>query len=360
MRWSTLALRDSTDGASVDNSLPGLSLSEVAPIPGHLRSVRAPEFKGAVFHEVIAKTALNRVPSQASVPFEWTINPYRGCSHACVYCFARGSHRYLDLDTGRDFDSQIIVKVNIAEVLERELARPSWTGKHVALGSNTDPYQRAEGRYKLMPGIIERLAASGTSLSILTKGSLLRRDLPQLAAVSDKINVDIAMSIAVGDKELQQSVEPGTPSTRARLETISAARDAGFECSVFMMPILPYLTDSNSQLIPLLRSIREAGASSVMYSPLHLREHVKPWFFEWLEREHPELLPRYQKLYPGKASRAPKEYRQTLATRIRPLIRRFGLERNARRGSISQMPAATEAAVQTMTLPGVPTTPTLF
>lgn len=324
MRWSTQRLAAS---AAEDAALPGLSRGEIAALPGHLRTVRAPEFRGAVFHEVLAKSALNRVPSGSSMPFSWTINPYRGCSHACVYCFARGSHRYLDLDTGEDFDSQIIVKVNVAEVLGRELARPTWRGESVALGTNTDPYQRAEGRYRLMPGIINALSRSGTPLSILTKGTLLRRDLPLLAEARQRSRVSLAMSIAVGDPELQQSIEPGTPSARARLDTVAAAREAGFACDVFLMPVLPHLTDSTPQLSRLLRDIRDAGARSVTYGPLHLRTHVKPWFFAWLERCHPELVPAYRSLYPGNASRAPQSYRMELAGRIRPLIRRYGLER---------------------------------
>ena len=125
-----------------------------------VRTVRTPEFAGITFHEVLAKSALNKVPAAAAVPFSWTVNPYRGCSHACVYCFARRTHTYLDLDAGDDFDRQIIVKINVAEVLARELRRPSWTHEPVALGTNTDPYQRAEGRYRLMPGIIAGLTES--------------------------------------------------------------------------------------------------------------------------------------------------------------------------------------------------------
>lgn len=322
MRWSGQRV---TGGES--DALPGMALSDVAAMPGHMRTVRVPSFQGAVFHEVLAKSALNRVPAESSMPFRWTINPYRGCSHACVYCFARGSHRYLDLDTGEDFDSQIVVKTNVAEVLQRELARPSWAHEHVALGTNTDPYQRAEGRYRLMPGIIRALGDSRTPFSILTKGTLLRRDLPLLAEIAERVDVRVSMSIAIGDHALQQSVEPGTPTTRARLDTIAAARDAGFAPEVFVMPILPHLSDSPAQLSGLLRDIREAGASSVIYGPLHLRTHVKPWFFEWLERTHPELVGRYRTLYPGNASRASQSYRMELAARIRPLIQRFGLER---------------------------------
>ena len=323
MRWSTQEV--ATEGVG-DDALPGLSVAEVAAVPGHLRSVRAPEFAGLVFHEVLAKSALNQVPGASSMPFSWTINPYRGCSHACVYCFARGSHRYLDFDPGRDFDSQVVVKVNVAEVLTRELARPSWGRETVALGTNTDPYQRAEGRYRLLPGIIGALVASGTPLSILTKGTLVRRDLPALAEASERMPVDLAMSIALRDGPLQQSVEPGVPTTRARLETIAAARAAGLAPDVFVMPVLPFLSDGTAELAALLSDIKDAGARSVVYGPLHLRAHVKPWFFAWLEREHPDLVPRYWELFPGASSRLSSEYRTSLAGRIRPLIRRYGLE----------------------------------
>lgn len=352
--------------------LEGLELSDVAAIPGHLRTVRVPEFAGAVFHEVIAKSALNKVPQASSMPFSWTINPYRGCAHACVYCFARGSHRYLEFDTGRDFDSQIVVKVNVAEVLGRELAKPSWAREFVALGTNTDPYQRAEGRYRLMPGIIEALARAHTPLSILTKGTLLRRDLPVLQEAKKRVPVELAMSIAVGDPTLQHSIEPGTPTARARLDTVAAARAAGFDVDVFVMPVLPHLTDSVEHLDALLRDIRDAGARSVMYGALHLRSHVKPWFFAWLEREHPDLVPAYAKLYPGAASAAPQSYRFELAARIRPLIRKYGLERPSGRQSRDPYRDTSDAPPRrgakqlessaTMAMPGVPGVPepTLF
>ncbi|NTV40022.1 MAG: radical SAM protein, partial [Demequinaceae bacterium] len=213
MRWQGQALEATAPGA-----LPGL-----AKISNLIRSVQTPEFAGVTFHEVAAKSALNRVPPGGPVPFAWTINPYRGCSHACVYCFARPSHRYLDLDSGADFDSQVIVKVNVAEALRRDLAKPSWVGEHVALGTNTDPYQRAEGRYRLMPGIIDALQEARTPFSILTKGTLLRRDLPVLAEAARSVDVQLAMSIAVFDDELQATMEPGTPSAAARLATVQAA-----------------------------------------------------------------------------------------------------------------------------------------
>jgi DNA repair photolyase len=278
-------------------------------------------------------------------------------------CFARPTHTYLDLDGGDDFDRQIIVKVNVAEVLRKELAKPGWDHPPVALGTNTDPYQRAEGRYRLMPGIVAALAESGTPLSILTKGTLLRRDLPLLAEAAEHVPVDLAMSIAVYDDELQQSVEPGTPSTAARLATVTAVREHGLDCTVFLMPILPYLTDTRAHLDDALRRVKEAGASSVLYSALHLKAGVKQWYFSWLEREHPELLPKYRAMYSSGAY-APKEYRTWLAARIRPLVRAHGLERAradpASGGVRSRATRATSESLLKLELPAQVGPPTLF
>ena len=316
MRWQGQRL-----GVGDDNALPGME-----QLDGLVRSVTTPEFAGVTFHEVAARSALNHVPSSSAMPFDWTINPYRGCTHACVYCFARGTHEYLELNAGADFDSQIVVKVNVEEVLRRELARSSWGREPVALGTNTDPYQRAEGRYRLMPGITTALAESGTPFSILTKGSLLRRDLPLLTELHKQVPISLAMSIAVYDDELQQAIEPGTPTAQARLDTVRAAADAGFAVQVFLMPILPHLTDSPEALDAALARVKAAGAARVIHGALHLRPGVKPWFWKWLAREHPELLPHYRGLYPGASVNAPQGYRTMLAQRIRPLIRAHGLD----------------------------------
>jgi len=321
MRWDGQAI-----GRADVETLPGLeSPAAVQAIAGLVRTVRTPEFAGMTFHEVHAKSALNHVPSASAMPFDWTVNPYRGCSHACSYCFARNTHTYLDLDAGRDFDSQIVVKTNVAEVLRRELSAPSWRREPVALGTNTDPYQRSEGRYRLMPGIIEALADSGTPMSILTKGTLLRRDLPLLTDASASVPVSLAMSIAVFDDALQQAVEPGTPTAAARLATVRAAVDAGFRVTVFLMPILPHLTDTVPALDDALARIRAAGATRVVFGALHLRPGAKQWFWQWLERAHPDLVPAYRGLYPGASAYAPVGYRKLLAARVRPLLRRHGL-----------------------------------
>lgn len=316
MRWHGQEL-----GVDDSDALPGLER-----IDGLVRSVTTPEFAGITFHEVLAKSALNHVPGASSMPFDWTVNPYRGCSHACSYCFARGTHEYLDLDAGRDFDSQIVVKVNVVDVLRRELARGTWMHQPVMLGTNTDPYQRAEGRYRLMPGIASALTESGTPFSVLTKGTLLRRDLPLLTDAAVHVPVSIALSIAVFDDALQKSLEPGTPTASARLETVRAATDAGFRVTVFLMPILPHLTDSIRAIDDALSRIRAAGAARVVFGALHLRPGAKQWFLQWLGREHPELVSSYLGLYPGAAAYAPKAYRTWLAKRVRPLLRVHGLD----------------------------------
>ena len=169
-----------------------------------------------------------------------------GCSHACRYCFARRTHEWLEFDSGRDFDSQIVVKTNLVEVLRKELARPSWKHEHVALGTNTDPYQRAEGRYRLMPGVIGALADSGTPFSILTKGTLLRRDIPLLADAAKQVPVGLGVSMAIWDDDLHAALEPGVPTPRARLDLVKAVTDAGLPCGVFLAPVLPGLTDDTA------------------------------------------------------------------------------------------------------------------
>ncbi|WP_169618939.1 Rv2578c family radical SAM protein [Mycolicibacterium peregrinum] len=335
MRW---------DGQAVgvdDGALPGLQRV------GFVRSVRSPQFAGMTFHEVLCKSALNKVPAASALPFQFTVNGYRGCSHACRYCFARPTHEYLDLDSGSDFDTQVVVKTNVVEVLRRELRRPSWSRATVALGTNTDPYQRAEGRYALMPGIIAALADSGTPFSILTKGTLLRRDLGLIADASNRVPVSVSVSLAVGDDVLHRDVEPGTPSPQARLGLISAISEAGLDCHVMVAPVLPYLTDSVEHLEALLGRIAKAGASGVTVFGLHLRGSTRGWFMEWLGRSRPDLVGEYQRLY-RRGAYLPPEYRDMLRARVAPLVTRHGLGRPAR--MTPAPPIVAEPAVMQPTL----------
>ncbi len=317
MRWADQAV--AVNGEPVeDGALPGLQRI------GFVRSVRAPQFEGITFHEVLCKSALNKVPDASALPFRYTVNGYRGCSHACRYCFARPTHEYLDFNCGNDFDSQVVVKTNVVEVLRRELRRPSWRRETVALGTNTDPYQRAEGRYALMPGIIAALAESGTALSILTKGTLLRRDLPLIADAAKRVPLSVAVSLAVGDADLHRDVEPGTPTPQARLALIDAIRGAGLDCHVMVAPVLPYLTDSNEHLDGLLGQIAAAGATGVTVFGLHLRGSTRGWFMSWLGRSHPELVGRYRELY-RRGAYLPPTYREMLRGRAAPLIAKYRL-----------------------------------
>ncbi len=243
-------------------------------------------------------------------------------------CFARGTHQWLELDSGRDFDTQIVVKTNLVEVLRRELGRPSWQREHVALGTNTDPYQRAEGRYRLMPGVIEALAGSGTPFSILTKGTLARRDIPLLTEAARDVPLGLGVSMAVWDERLHSALEPGVPTPRVRLELVRAYADAGLPCGVFLAPVLPGLTDDVESLDAALAAIAAAGASGVTVIPLHLRPGAREWFLAWLAREHADLLPRYRRLY-ARGAYLPAEYRSWLAARVAPLLARHGLDRQA-------------------------------
>ena len=328
MRWNAQALRPATAGNTPSNTAGNASAAAPAvdallPLAGLVRSVSTPEFAGVTFHEVTAKSVLNKVAAGSRMPFEWTVNPYRGCSHACVYCFARKSHTYLDFDAGLDFDSQVVVKINAAEVLRKELAKPSWGHHHVALGTNTDPYQRAEGRYQLMPGIISALADSGTPLSILTKGTLLARDIPLLKHAAAQVPVGIGISLAMTDEQLAESVEPGTPGPRARLKLVSRLREAGLPCGVMAMPILPWLTDSDEALDSLFAELTKAGATGVTAGALYLKPGTREWFMKWLATEHPELVGVYRRLY-GQGSYASKEYRAWLTGRITYFKAKYG------------------------------------
>ncbi|MGI5247095.1 intein-containing Rv2578c family radical SAM protein [Dactylosporangium sp. CA-139066] len=240
-------------------------------------------------------------------------------------CFARHTHTYLDLDSGHDFDSRIVVKVNAAEVLRRELSAPSWARPHLAMGTNVDCYQRAEGRYRLMPEIIAALRDHANPFSILTKGTLITRDLELLRQAAEVTSVGLSMSVGFVDEALWRSVEPGTPSPRRRLDAIRRLSDAGFEVGVLMAPILPGLTDDQGSIDATVGALSAAGAASIVPLVLHLRHGARQWYREWLTREHPALVPRYRELY-ERGSYAPQAYQREVGARVRLAARRHGLD----------------------------------
>jgi DNA repair photolyase len=280
-----------------------------------------PEFRGITFIESEAKSIINRVPGGA-LPFDWTINPYRGCSHACVYCFARPTHTYLDMNAGRDFENKIVVKVNAPDVLRRELAARRWKGEHIAMGTGTDPYQRAEGRYRLMRGIIEALIDHRNPFSILTKGTLILRDLDLLVQAAEVAPVSAAFSIGTLDERVWRETEPGTPHPKARMDAVRTLTDAGIPTGILMAPILPGISDRPDQLREVVGAAIDAGATHVSPIMLHLRPGVREEFLPWLEQEHPDLVERYLQMY--RQPYGPKAMRESLGERISSMVSAAG------------------------------------
>ncbi len=258
VRWKALI-----EDTAVQHSLPGYG--DVA-----VRHFDAPEALDMRFYEVRARSVLNRVPAASRMPFRWTINPYRGCGHACVYCFARPTHSYLGFDAGRDFEREIVVKVNAPEVLRAELGRPSWAREHVALGTNTDPYQWVEGRYRLMTGIWEALRDAANPCSVLTKSPLLLRDLDLMIEIAARTEFSASLSIPTLDERAWRATEPHTPHPRARLEALAELGRAGIRTSVFIAPLMPGINDSPQQVQALVEAAREAGVQSINGIALHL------------------------------------------------------------------------------------------
>jgi DNA repair photolyase len=235
-------------------------------------------------------------------------------------CFARPSHTYLNFDAGRDFERKIVVKVNAPEVLRRELRRRSWTGAHVAMGTNTDPYQRCEGRYRLTRGVLEVLRDYANPCSVLTKSPLLLRDLDLFVELAETAGFSANLSIGTLDEEVWRRSEPGTPHPKARMAAVKQLVEAGIPCGILMAPILPGISDSPEQLRAVVRAAADAGASHLTPISLHLRPGVKEEFMPWLEETYPELVAGYHRLYRG--SNAPKAVREALADRVRAEKRR--------------------------------------
>jgi DNA repair photolyase len=239
-------------------------------------------------------------------------------------CFARNTHTYLDLDAGHDFDSKVVVKVNAPELLRKKLASASWSGEHIAMGTNVDCYQRAEGKYQLMRGIISALRDAANPFSILTKGTLILRDLDLLTEAAQVTDVGLNVSAGFIDKELWRTLEPGTPSPERRLDACATLTEAGLSCGVLMGPIVPFLSDSPEQLDAAVRRIAASGAVHVTPIILHLRPGTREWYLRWLHENHPELVRRYLRFY-GRGAYAPKAYQAEISGRVRELAQRYGV-----------------------------------
>jgi DNA repair photolyase len=316
MRWK---LADDTGGQ-------GAFFSDEELVERH---VGTGEFRGLEFLHVNARTIINEIPKAAQLPFRFTINVYRGCSHACTYCFARPTHDYLGLGIGRDFETKLVVKVNAVERLRAELRSPKWTGESIAMGTNTDPYQRCEGKYHLTQGVIKALAEAGNPFSILTKSTLILRDLELLKAAATRASVGCNFSIGTLDEEVWKTTEPGTPHPRRRVEAVRKLNQAGIPCGVLVAPILPGLSDRPEQIDEVVKACVEAGAVSIGGIPLHLRPGVKQHYMDWLQQARPDLVSDYQRKYRNR-SYLPAKDKEAVSAMVGDAIRQAGGVRRRR------------------------------
>jgi DNA repair photolyase len=244
------------------------------------------------------RTALNRVTGMG---FNWSLNPYTGCVHRCTFCFVRAFELRADRPSDDRYGRSIRVKVNVAEVLRRELARRSWKREEVVIGTATDPYQPAEGHYRLTRACLEAFAAIGNPLGLITRGPMIVRDIDVLQANARRADLSVNVSIPTLDPDVWQRTEPGTAPPRQRLRMVRALNDAGIRAGIGMAPILPGLSDRPEQLAAVVRAARDAGAAYVWTNVLYLRPGTREHFLENLARDWPDLLPEYERLYAGRA-----------------------------------------------------------
>ncbi|SHH62032.1 DNA repair photolyase [Jatrophihabitans endophyticus] len=311
MRWATTG-----------DAAPGLFAVEdlVTPVAGTGR------MSGLEFLHVTAKRILNHVPDGSRAPTNWTINVYRGCSHACSYCFARPTHEYLGLNLGDDFDRRIVVKINAVERLRAELADPAWRRDPVAMGTNTDPYQRAEAKYRLTRGVLEALTEHATPFSILTKSPLVTRDLDVLRTANECTDVSVGFSIGTLDQRVWRASEPGSPNPRRRVAAMAALTAAGIRTGALVAPVLPGLSDDPRQLREVVTAIDDAGGRLLGIGALYLRPGVREHFLDWLRGAFPDQYDSYLRRYDGRAY-APAHYGEQLYARA-------GLSGRARPGRL--------------------------
>jgi DNA repair photolyase len=276
---------------------------------------------GVEYREEPCKIAINRV---RGMPFPWSLNPYMGCAHRCTFCYVRAFELRADRAPDERYGQSIRVKVNVVEVLRRELARASWRHEAIAVGAATDPYQPAEGRYRLTRGCLEALAAARNPFSLITRGPLVVRDVDVLQEASRRADVSVNFSVPTLDERVWQTTEPDTAPPRQRLRALKRLVDAGIKAGVGMAPILPGISDRPEQLADVVRAARDAGATHVWANLLFLRPGTREHFLEQLARDWPEQLPFYERLYGGRAYLG-DEARKPVRVRVDELRRRHGI-----------------------------------
>lgn len=274
----------------------------------------------ARYQEVACRSALNRVKG---MPFDWTLNPYRGCTHGCHYCYARRYHAQFEMNADNEFASVILVKKNFVDVLARELARPSWDREYVAIGTATDCYQPIEGHYKLTRGAIAALVRARNPFGLVTKGPMVVRDIDLLSEASRLTRCTVYVSVPTVDEQAWELLEPGTAHPMQRLRAVRELVDAGIHAGVLMNPIVPGFTSSREKLERTVKAIADHGARFVGCNVMFLEAGTRAHFMSFLQREFPSWLPRYERLYARKY--APEEYRKEVSGMVRTLQQRYGL-----------------------------------
>ena len=273
------------------------------------------------YREEPCRSALNRVKG---MPFDWSLNPYMGCAHRCTFCYVRAFELRAERPADDRYGRSIRVKVNVAEVLARELGRPSWRGEGIAIGAATDPYQPCEGRYRLTRACLQALVDAGNRFSLITRGPMIVRDLDLLQAASARADVSVMFSVPTLDREVWRTTEPGTSPPRQRLRALRELVEGGVKASVGMAPILPGLSDRPAQLAEVVAAAREAGATSIWANLLYLKPGTREHFLEALSRDWPDELERYERLYAGKAY-LPAAQARPVREQVRALAREYGI-----------------------------------
>jgi DNA repair photolyase len=280
----------------------------------------------ASYQEIRCRSALNRVQG---MPFNWTLNPYRGCTHACQYCFARAYHHQLELGSGDEFASVIFVKVNFVDVLRRELDHPRWTRELAALGTATDPYQPIEGHYKLSRGTLDALVHGRTPVGIVTKGPMIVRDIDLLQELSKVAGATIYLSVPCVDEDVWRTLEPGTAPPMQRLRAVRALVDAGLDAGVLMNPLVPGFSTAPAKMEATIKAIADHGARFVGTNTMFLEGGTREHFMRFLQQEFPSLVEQYNRLYATKY--LPRDYRDRINKMVGMLKMRYGLVDRKRR-----------------------------
>jgi len=299
----------------------------------------------AAYREEPCRTAINRV---AGMPFKWSLNPYMGCAHRCTFCYVRAFEKGADRPSDDRYGQSIRVKVNIAEVLRRELARKRWAHESVVVGAATDPYQPAEGRFRLTRGCLEALAEARNPFGIITRGPLIIRDIDVLSEASRRADVHVTFSVPTLDDAIWRTTEPGTAPPRQRLRALTRLIEAGIDAGIGMAPILPGLSDRPDLLQDVVKAARDAGATSIWTNVLYLRPGTREHFLENLARDWPELLPRYERLYAGRAYLGKRDL-EPVRREVADLRHRFEI---ADRRTVRLLPSLPDAQLELPLLVG--------